>query len=220
MSKSSSFACLAIAGAALSFATGSAHAIPAACSGPSVGYDTAGPQLCILLNADGTASVVNGPSAGFGPANGAYDGIEDAYIGVVNNTSSTVNAITLSSSSEDIFGFDGDGIGVGPYTNPLGSTSQYGTPNGSDPSGYGGPNGFFTNIQRSVFPETGTLNFIGGLAAGGSTYFSLEENLDSASFTAQVGTTPAPAALPLLASGLGSLGLFGWWRRRKSSASA
>ena len=35
-----------------------------------------------------------------------------------------------------------------------------------------------------------------------------------------IGTTvtPVPAALPLLASGLGALGLFGWRRKRKSAA--
>jgi hypothetical protein len=31
-------------------------------------------------------------------------------------------------------------------------------------------------------------------------------------------TTPLPAALPLFASGLGALGLFGWRRKRKSAA--
>jgi len=34
------------------------------------------------------------------------------------------------------------------------------------------------------------------------------------------GTTPLPAALPLFASGLGALGLFGWRRKRKASAIA
>jgi hypothetical protein len=39
-------------------------------------------------------------------------------------------------------------------------------------------------------------------------------------FTIEIGTpvaTPLPAALPLFASGLGALGLFGWRRKRKSS---
>jgi hypothetical protein len=33
-----------------------------------------------------------------------------------------------------------------------------------------------------------------------------------------VGTTPIPAALPLFATGLGALGLFGWRRKRKNIA--
>ena len=31
-------------------------------------------------------------------------------------------------------------------------------------------------------------------------------------------STPLPAALPLLATGLGALGLFGWRRKRKNTA--
>jgi hypothetical protein len=33
-----------------------------------------------------------------------------------------------------------------------------------------------------------------------------------------VSATPLPTTLPLLATGLGGLGLFGWWRKRKASA--
>jgi hypothetical protein len=33
-------------------------------------------------------------------------------------------------------------------------------------------------------------------------------------------TTPLPAALPLFASGLGALGLFGWRRKRKGAATS
>jgi hypothetical protein len=35
-----------------------------------------------------------------------------------------------------------------------------------------------------------------------------------------VGTTPVPAALPLFATGLGALGMFGWRRKRKAQAVA
>jgi hypothetical protein len=43
---------------------------------------------------------------------------------------------------------------------------------------------------------------------------------DSLTFTATVNTTPLPAALPLFATGLGTLGLLGWRRKRKAAASA
>ncbi len=36
--------------------------------------------------------------------------------------------------------------------------------------------------------------------------------------TAISSETPLPAALPLFASGLGALGLFGWCRKRKNAA--
>jgi hypothetical protein len=35
-----------------------------------------------------------------------------------------------------------------------------------------------------------------------------------------VGATPLPAALPLFATGLGAMGLFGWRRKRKNAAAA
>jgi len=38
------------------------------------------------------------------------------------------------------------------------------------------------------------------------------------SFKLEIGTTPLPAALPLFATGLGAMGLFGWRRKRKASA--
>ena len=41
------------------------------------------------------------------------------------------------------------------------------------------------------------------------------------SFTIEIGaTTPLPAALPLFASGLGVMGLFGWRRKRKNGGVA
>jgi len=36
--------------------------------------------------------------------------------------------------------------------------------------------------------------------------------------TADVASTPLPAALPLFVSGFGALGLIGWRRKRKASA--
>src|SRR6516164_5707995 len=58
---------------------------------PSIGNDSSGPQLLITLNSNGTATVSNGP----GSAQGPFDGSDDAYIGVINNTGHTVNALTL-----------------------------------------------------------------------------------------------------------------------------
>jgi hypothetical protein len=50
------------------------------------------------------------------------------------------------------------------------------------------------------------------LPGAGSLAFTLD--------TSGTSTTPLPAALPLFASGLGALGLLGWRRKRKASASA
>src|SRR5437660_174303 len=106
---------------------------------PGVGNDSLGPVLVITIAANGSISTAPGPGA----AQGAYDGIEDNYIGVINNSSQTVNAIGLTSPhANDSFGFDGDGIGVMPaggYPGPGSGAIEYGTPNAHDSSigGYG-----------------------------------------------------------------------------------
>jgi hypothetical protein len=106
------------------------------------------------------------------PTVGAFDGIEDTLVGVVNNSSATVNKITLSgvgASGTPIFGLDGDGI-CGGY-NPGPPACPYG------PSGYEGPNTSFANISADT--TTGDVVFTGGLAPGQSTYFSLEDKVET-----------------------------------------
>jgi hypothetical protein len=158
---------------------------------PGFGADTLGPQLLITIAPNGTATV--GPGPGF--AQGPYDGIEDTYIGVINNFSSPISSLTLTTAA-GAFGFDGDGIVTfGAPGNPM------------DPTGYGGPNAFFTNFTPNG--TTGTVNFIKPIPAnGGMDYFSLEESLSGASFVIQVGpAVPEPASIALFGAGLGALAL-------------
>ena len=227
MSKRPSFASLAIGAAALVLTLGSASASQ---TFPGIGDDSAGytgtgatgldgPALIITLNPGGTGTITNGPNAGI-----PYDGVEDTYIGLVNSSGQTVNSVLLSAPhSVGIFGFDGDGIAGGSYcTNNTstpggcGTTTTYGTPNASDTDGYGGPIGYFTNINTGGSTDFGTLNLIGGLIDGGYTWFSLEEPLDAVSFTAQAGSTPLPGTLPLFVGGLGMIG--GLLARKKRKA--
>jgi hypothetical protein len=70
-----------------------------------------------------------------------------------------------------------------------------------------------------------TFNFTASAASttlgffNGNTIGSLN-GLDNVTVTDQgaVSATPLPAALPLFASGLGAMGLFGWRRKRKNIA--
>ena len=195
-----------LGGTALLFAAGSASAVPCAgtCTYPSIGNDTLGPALIITLNPDGSGSIANGP----GVAQGPYDGVEDTYIGLENNSGQAVGSVSLSGSG--IFGFDYDGIGFyGAPTNAMDDPSQR----------YGGPLGYFNIVDNN----NGTLFIIGSLADQAYTYFSLEEPLSATSFTVTgtaPGTTPIPAALPLFASGLGMLGWVARRRKKKAIASA
>src|ERR1044071_2043062 len=90
----------AIGGAAFLLAAASANAATFS-DFPTIGANVDGPAILITLGSGG-ASLATNPGN-----NGPYEGIEDAYIGVWNNTNTTVGSIGLTGSG--IFGFDGDG---------------------------------------------------------------------------------------------------------------
>jgi len=159
-------------------------------------------NVLITIAANGSISTSNPNGAGF------YDtGDDDNVVGVINNSSTTITSLNLSSSTFDIFGFDGDGIDTSPYNAPG---------NSMDSTGYGGPDSFFTNISPDS--TTGIVNFVTPLAAnGGMTYFSLEESFDATNPPTPVppaptAATPEPGSLVLLGTGL--LGFAGAIRRR------
>lgn len=120
---------------------------------PAIGLDT-GPAITLLINGDGTLTMNADPSQP------PYDGIEDTYFGIINNSQRTVNSIRLQSPNP-IFSFDGDGL-----------CTAFPSPGCFGPTGYEGPGVSFDSISPDR--TSGNVSFGGGLAPGASSYFSLE----------------------------------------------
>jgi PEP-CTERM motif len=207
------------------FVVGATPAAAAVC--PLVGHDTTpGCALVINLPASGPATISSGPWAGH-----PFDGSDDTLIGVTNNTGTTITTIHLSAHT-DIGGFDGDGIGENPNSTSglpgLWAANGVATPAGENTAASHGPTYSGNDSTTGSFNLSGPLNFFtndlgdslnvnfpGGLAPGGSAFFSLEEPLTAASFTvAAPVSTPEPATLSIVGAALAGFGLLR--RRRKT----
>src|SRR5215472_1653461 len=157
-----------------------------------------GCTILITLNADGSI-VTTFPN----PSPSYDNGLDDNLIGVVNNTSKTITALQLTSTTVPIFGLEDDGICGGPpgWTfSPLGPDPQCAI--ATDPHHYG-PAG----INYTIFsPFSGIVNFgNGGIPPGGNAFFSLEGGnltkivvvvIPGLAITKQVTVVGGGAALP------------------------
>jgi hypothetical protein len=130
---------------------------------PAVGANTSC-RILIVVSNGGTQAFVDNAQAS------TYDGDDDTLIGIVNQRTgqnATLNSLDLSSPTLPIFGFDSDGL-----------CTQTPGPNCTgfpDPNGYGGPGVTFSNISSDHM--SGTVNFSPGIVSGGSSYFSLEDEI-------------------------------------------
>lgn len=157
-------------------------------------------------NGNATFFTVTKPAGGNG---NPYDGDDDVLVGIVNNSGSPLNSLTLNSpdtTDGGIFGFDGDGpCGFGP----LGGTHDCfndATP-GMDPYDYQGPQNTFTigegtscTFETGTCFTTGTVHFnppiptssscSDEVCTSNSTWFALEGTPDSLTSITQTQPTP------------------------------
>jgi hypothetical protein len=207
---------------ALTFLAGSAAILSASNVCPSTPYTTSDCNYLITISSNGSASVstVAGSSAFNGPVtfvDGTMDpGSDGSLVGVINYDSQALTSFTLTGAGAGYGVFDFTYNGICGYTGAAYCTSAV--------TGYEGPSTTFSNLQSTVPFETtmGTVTFNPTLATGSSTYFAIEDAptdinangglavSDVALATGMTGA-PEPAAIALMASGLGLLVLL---RRR------
>jgi len=168
---------------------------------PHIGADTQ-PGIIFELHPNGTLTATH---TGQGP----YDGSDDGYVGLVNDTGSGVTLTSLNFSGPSGFtAFDGDGIGSSTYASQ--SSGPWGTapfgPSAANPYDYQGPGTNYTNIASTSI----TVNFSDtsghGLMPGQQTFFSFE--LPPSALNFLIAVPPAPQTAVEGASQAFNLGSF------------
>jgi hypothetical protein len=149
---------------------------------PAVGLD-AGCAILIVIQPDGSLRIF------IDATQRALDGSDDTLIGVQNNSSTTAPSIAIGSATLAVFGFESPNDGLCAFTF-VGSAYCTATPRPA--TGYEGPDTTFSTISTNK--RMGTVNFTdagGGLAAAGTTYFSLEGALTASSIITAPATSLA-----------------------------
>jgi hypothetical protein len=146
---------------------------------PSIGAD---PSCQLLIDITPTGTTVTADPASPGP----YDGSDDTLIGLKNDSTGNVSSIPLSSTTLDIFGFDGDGICTFlPFAGSAGCPF--------DSTGYGGPGVSYSGYTAN--PMTGVVNFTPAIPPGGTAYFSLEDAIAPSTITVAPPAAPPTATI-------------------------
>ena len=150
------------------------------------GNGNTGCNILITATDSGLTIQVDAAAPGFGG--------EDQFVAVVNNSSSSLARIFLSATT-DIFGFDQDGtFGFTVACSSILAGCDYAPGNGSVT---------FSGFNAAL--TSGFVNFTGGLAAGGTALFELENIVTASQIIVTPGGVPEPGSIALI--GLGLLGL-------------
>ena len=158
---------LGLVGSTSSVSAATAAPVPPFTACPAVG---ASPSCSIFLvvNSDRTVSVYGDPAVG------PYDGGDDTLVGIRNDSSVGVDAVTVTGPGTNLAGLDGDGLCTYGIS---------GCPFG--PTGYEGPGTSIFTLPE--LPDSAEIDFTGSLAPTASAYFSLEGALTEAQLTSRPG---------------------------------
>jgi len=167
----------------------------------------------------GTPPSYSGGTAPVDPVTGAFTITLDPTQTYLDSTTGiTLGSLNISLASALSFDYSPTSYTIGLTTFAAGELVVGGVETGAccilipstDPDFY---------LQIFTFTTTPTFQQLGYLTANGSYFYSaLGTDGGSVTVTPEVSATPLPAALPLFATGLGAMGLFGWRRKRKNSA--
>lgn len=166
--------------------------------------------LCVTCVLALTVGAANANTFTTFDASGTFDS-PSSGINLYGSITVDVTVGSITGLSLNVTGFDPFNILFSNGSNPLIAKSSAAVLNEQD---Y-----LYLTFSQSL------IGYTGGQIASGHTVKVLEpctgcdfHTLFSGSFTAQVSTTPLPAALPLFATGLGAMGLLGWRRKRENTA--
>jgi hypothetical protein len=201
-----------IAACALMMASQASATLATFTSFPNAGADDHGVEFLIVANPNGSFTTTH---HSLYSASQPYDGVEDTYFGIVNNSGHVLTSIFLSSSTQAIFGFE-----VPPNSSADGIDFFIPVVHPQDTTGYGGPIASFSGIsanQRSGNVNFGTglnsYNVDGNCTVGTCfTYFSLEESVTLNTFVAGV---PEPSTWAMMLLGFAGLGFMAYRRKSK-----
>jgi hypothetical protein len=166
----------------------------------------------------GPPPLYTGGTAPTDPVTGSFTITFDPTLTYTDSTTGiTLNSLNISLVSALSFDYSPNSYTIGATTFGAGELVVGGVESGAccitlpstDPDFY---------LQILTVTTTPAFNQLGYLTADGSYFYSAIGTSGGSVTVTPVSTTPLPAALPLFATGLGAMGLFGWRRKRKNAA--